>query len=62
MSDLKSWCCESDCDKDAEFAIWDLADARDTGYTESCCDHVGALLSHDPRLTNAIDCWEVIAL
>jgi hypothetical protein len=38
------WCCAVDCDKQAEFEIYDCNDRRDVGVTESCEEHLGSML------------------
>lgn len=45
----KPYCCHMDCDKDAEFSIHGSS-GHFEDVTESCVNHIGALLGTLPQL------------
>lgn len=58
-----SYCCEPDCEKDAEFEV--IQDEKsipcDVAYTHACTDHVGVLLG-SPLDGPEVRSWIVVPL
>jgi hypothetical protein len=56
---MDRYCCFPNCEKEAEFEIYDQNERRpDIGVTDSCQDHVGHLLGSVPP-TESTGRWTV---
>lgn len=57
----KAHCCHTDCDKDAEFSIHGSS-GHFEDVTESCEDHVGALLGTPTWLQKENESWSIFPI